>query len=140
MSRRACRRDAGRRRARWLVGGRCRGQGGVAGVLVLSLAAVLGLLGAGSASLAAVAVARQRAASAADLAALAAAERALDGQQAACQRASSVARVAGAHVRTCSLTGDVADILAEVRPPGWLGRLGVAAARARAGPAAPTPR
>lgn len=108
-------------------------------VLVLSLAAVLGLVGAGSASLAAVAVARQRAASAADLAALAAAERALDGQQAACQRASSVARLAGAHLRTCSLAGDVADILAEVRPHGWLGRLGVAAARARAGPAAPTP-
>lgn len=113
---------------------RCHGEAGVAAILILALAAVLTLVGAGSASLAAVAVARQRAASVADLSALAAAERALLGQAAACERAGRVAQLAGARLRSCTLTGDVADVVAEVRPPGPLGRLGTASARARAGP------
>jgi secretion/DNA translocation related TadE-like protein len=98
------------------------------------LAGVLTLVGAGSASLAAVAVARQRAAAVADLSALAAAERALQGPAVACARAGRVAQLAGARLRSCTLTGDVADVVAEVRPPGRLGQLGAASARARAGP------
>ena len=113
---------------------RCSGESGAAAVLILALAGVLTLVGATSASLAAVAVARQRAAAVADLSALAAAERALLGQGAACARAGRVAQLAGARLRSCTLTGDVADVVAEVRPPGRLGQLGVATARARAGP------
>jgi secretion/DNA translocation related TadE-like protein len=113
---------------------RCAGDAGVAAVLILALASVLTLVGAGSASLAAVAVARQRAAAVADLSALAAAERALSGQTAACGRAARVAEQAAARLLSCTLTGDIADVVAQVRPPGPLGRLGAAAARARAGP------
>ena len=111
---------------------RARGDQGVASVLVL--AAVLALLGAGSASLAAVAVARQRAASAADLSALAAAEGVLEGQSAACARARRVAALVGAELVTCLIAGDTVDLVVEVRPAGRLGRLGTASARARAGP------
>ncbi|MCW2715978.1 MAG: rane protein [Frankiales bacterium] len=107
---------------------------GVATVLVLALAGVLALLGAGTASLAAVAVARQRAASAADLAALAAAERAAEGRPAACARARRVARLVDAELLTCSVAGEVVDLVVQVRPAGQLGRLGAASARARAGP------
>ena len=114
---------------------RCRGERGVAGILVLSLAAVLLLAGLGSGALAAVAVARQRAAAAADLSALAAAERAGRGPEAACARAMTVAGLAGARVVRCSVRGDVAEVVAEVRPPGRLGMLGTTTARARAGAA-----
>jgi len=117
-----------------LVRHRCQGDAGVAALLVLSLSGVLTLVGAGSAALAAVAVARQRAAAAADLSALAAAERALLGRDVACHRAGEVAHLAGARVRTCSLGGDVAEVVTEVRPPGRLGLLGTASSRARAGP------
>ncbi len=113
---------------------RGRGDAGVAGVLVLALAGVLMLAGAVSASLAAVAVARQRAASAADLSALAAAEQALLGQRAACAQASRVAEAVGARLRTCTLTGSIAEVEVQVRPPGRLGQLGQASARAKAGP------
>lgn len=113
---------------------RGRGDAGVAGVLVLALAGVLMLAGAVSASLAAVAVARQRAASAADLSALAAAEQALLGQRAACARAGRVAQAVGARLRTCTLTGSIAEVEVQVRPPGRIGQLGQASARARAGP------
>ena len=113
---------------------RAPGDQGVASVFVLALAAVLALLGAGSASLAGVAVARQRAASAADLSALAAAEGVLEGQSAACARARRVAALVGAELVTCSIAGDTVDLVVEVRPAGRLGRLGTASARARAGP------
>lgn len=111
-----------------------RGDAGVAAVLVLALAGVLTLVGAGSASLAAVAVARQRAASAADLSALAAAERARLGQDVACTQARRIAEAVGARLGTCTLTGGIAEVQAQVRPPGRLGMLGEASARARAGP------
>lgn len=111
-----------------------RGDAGVAAVLVLALAGVLTLVSAGSASLAAVAVARQRAASAADLSALAAADRARLGQDVACAQARRIAQAAGARLGTCTLTGEIAEVQAQVRPPGRLGLLGEASARARAGP------
>ncbi len=95
------------------------GDDGVATVLVLTLAAVLGLLSALVALLGSVAVGRHRAASAADLAALAAASRALSGEWAACAAAREVAAGAGAAVRACRLEGDVAVVIAVVpSPPG----------------------
>ena len=105
-------------------------------MLVLSLASVLALVGALSTSLAAVAVARQRAAAVADLAALAAAARSLDGQTAACDRAVRIALANGGRVLACRLAGEQVSVTAQVRPPGVLGGLGSASARARAGPTA----
>lgn len=111
------------------------GEAGVGGVLVLALSAVLALGGMTATALAAVAVARARAASAADLAALAAASTAREGASPACAAAARTAAAVGARVQQCTLTGSVADVLVVVRPPGALGRLGEASARARAGPA-----
>ena len=108
---------------------------GSGSVLVLTLTAVLLLVGVVTTSLGAVAVARQRAASAADLSALAAAGQALEGAAASCARAAEIARRVEAELTACTLDGDVVDVVAEVRPPGPLGRLGTARARARAGPA-----
>jgi secretion/DNA translocation related TadE-like protein len=110
------------------------GDAGVATVLVVALSAVLLLLGAVMASLAAVAVTRHRAASAADLSALAAAAAVLEGPVAACGRAQDLAVRVGARVSSCTVEGDVVRVVAQVRPPGPLGRLGAASARARAGP------
>lgn len=113
---------------------RLRGDAGVAGILLLSLAVVLALVAGLTASLSAVAVARQRAASVADMAALAAASVALAGPAVACARAGKLALDSGATVSDCRLVGEVADVVAQVRPAGPLGRWGVASARSRAGP------
>ena len=113
---------------------RVRGDRGAGAVLVLAVAALLVLVAATSAAVIAVAVARQRAAAVADLAALAAAQHALRGQTAACSWAARTARADGGRIRSCVLLGDVAEVVAEVRPPGAIGRLGVAVSRARAGP------
>lgn len=110
---------------------------GVAAVLVLALAAVLTLAGATASSVAAVAVARQRAAAAADLAALAAAQRALQGRTAACRSAAMIAAANGARLLRCHLDGDVVEVAVDLRPPGLLGRFGVATSSARAGPGVP---
>lgn len=107
---------------------------GVAAPLVLAMASLLALVAMALASLAAVAVARQRAASAADLSAIAAAQSALEGQAPACARATALARRVNASVLSCRLEGDVAVVVAAVRPPGPLGRLGTATSQARAGP------
>jgi secretion/DNA translocation related TadE-like protein len=112
-----------------------RGDRGSATVLVLSLASVLVLLSAVTAALGAVAVTRHRAASAADLAALAAADRALDGVGQACAAAARVTLAVAAELESCRLRGEVAEVVVAVRPPGRLGELGRARARARAGPA-----
>lgn len=123
---------------------RCRrhrlGDAGVATILVLATASVLVLVGAVTASSAAVAVARQRAAAAADLSALAAAERAWEGHLTACARAEAVAERVDATVTSCRLEGDVVTVVARVRPPGLLGRMGAATGRARAGPLSAVPR
>ena len=110
------------------------GDAGVAGVLVMALASVLALVGALSSTLAAVAVARQRAAGVADLAALAAAGLALEGPAVACGRASALARRNGGRLTSCRLDGEQVEVVAEVQPAGVLGGLGAATARARAGP------
>jgi secretion/DNA translocation related TadE-like protein len=114
---------------------RPRGDAGAAGVLVLCLAVVLASCGAVLSSLAAVGVARHRAAGVADLAALAAAERALAGPATACAAAARTAEAGAGRLVSCDVTGDVAHVVAEVRPPGWLGTLGAARGQARAGPA-----
>lgn len=110
------------------------GDAGVAAPLVLAMASVLALVGLVLASLAAVAVARQRAASAADLSAIAAAQSALEGEGTACARAVALARRVEAALLSCRLDGDVAEVVAAVRPDGPLGRLGTATSQARAGP------
>lgn len=120
------------------------GERGSGTVLVLGVMALLLLLGLTAAALGGVGAARHRAASAADLAALAAAGRASAGSPDACRAARQVAAAAGAELARCGLDAGVADVVAVVRPPGWLGGLGRAAARARAGPVVPgniaTPR
>jgi secretion/DNA translocation related TadE-like protein len=101
--------------------------------LILVLVSVAALL----AALGAVAVARHRAASAADLAALAGAQHALEGVDPACRVATRVAQAQGAHLEGCALEGAQVLVEVSVRPAGRIGELGVARARARAGPAAP---
>ena len=102
--------------------------------MVLGLAAVLLLCGAVATALAAVAVARQQAASAADLSALAAVEAVLQGPDLACERAESLAAEVGAVLTSCRVDGDRVEVVAQVRPSGPLGRLGAASVRAAAGP------
>lgn len=112
------------------------GDRGATALIVLALAGVISLLGATTSALAAVAVARQRAAAAADLAALAGAAHVLEGQAVACRWAQRVAAADDAALRRCTVHGDVVEVVAQVRPPGALGRFGAATSRARAGPAA----
>ncbi|QDL75601.1 hypothetical protein DNK48_24880 [Streptomyces malaysiensis subsp. malaysiensis] len=75
-------------------------------------------------------VARHRAGGAADLAALAAADHGLEGVRTACGLARRVASAQGARVVRCALSGEIADLTAEVRTGPFTLR-----ARARAGPA-----
>ena len=124
-------------RSRRRVGG-CGADDGFVTVVVAGLLLVLVCLGGVGASLEAVAVARHRAAAAADLSALAGARHRLEGQQQACAAAVRVARAQGARLEDCVLDGEVVTVTAVVRPPGPVGRLGVARSRARAGPVSAT--
>ncbi len=110
------------------------GDAGTATAIVLGLAAVLLLCGTVTTALGAVAIARQRAASAADLSALAAAATVLQGPEVACGRARALAAEVGARLTSCNVDGDRVDVVAQVRPAGPLGRLGAASVRAAAGP------
>jgi secretion/DNA translocation related TadE-like protein len=95
-------------------------------VLTAALCAVFtAVLGMGQAV-----VVRHRAGGAADLAALAAADHALQGQRPACVLARRVAAAQGAQVTRCALTGEIADLTAEVRSGPFVSRV-----RSRAGPA-----
>lgn len=120
----------------WAAGA---GDRGTAGILVLAMVLVLLVAGSVVTGLASIAVVRQRAASAADLSALAAAGAALEGPAAACERATRLAAEVAARLVSCTLEGDVAEVVAEVRPGGAVGRFGAASARARAGPVAVPP-
>lgn len=102
--------------------------GAIAAVFVVVVAAIL---------LATATVTRHRATSAADLAALAAAAHAESGEPAACARARWVIDRMHAGLVRCRLVGWDAYVELTVRPPGILGDLGRASARARAGPVAP---
>lgn len=94
--------------------------------VVLGFAAVVSLLGA-------IAVTRHRAESAADLAALAAAKHSLEGWPAACAAARRIAADQHGIVVSCALDGLDAVVEVAIRPPGWLGTLGLVHGRARAG-------
>jgi len=115
------------------------GDRGSATVLVISLCAVLVLLATVLVTLGSVAVVRHRAAGAADAGALAAAARALSGSTAACRKADEVVRAQAAQLLSCGLAGDVAEVVVQVRPGGWLGTLGTVSGRARAGPGTTVP-
>lgn len=117
-----------------MTGGVGRSDAGSASVLVLALAGVVAVVGALAATVGAVAVARHRAAAIADLAALAAADRALIGQDHACAAAERAAAAGAGTLESCRLTGDVANVVVTVRPPGVLAGLGVARSHSRAGP------
>lgn len=108
---------------------------GSASVLLLSLTAVLGLVAALFSLLGGVAVARHRAAAAADLSALAAAGLALDGAGPACAAADRIASAQGAVLLACAVDGEIVQVRVGIRPGGLPGRLGLARASARAGPA-----
>lgn len=114
-------------------------QRGAATVLVLALAAVVTLVAAVCVAVGSVAVARHRAAAAADLVALAVAARVLEGPGAACARGASVAQAQGAALVSCRSSGEVVDVVVEVRPGGPLAELGTATGTARAGPGQPAP-
>jgi secretion/DNA translocation related TadE-like protein len=84
-------------------------------------------------------VVRHHAESAADLAALAGAATAVAGEQYACAQARRVTDRMRVQLTSCQTQGW--DVLVDVaaHPDGWLGGLGAATGRARAGPAAPSP-
>ncbi|MBV9013573.1 MAG: flp pilus-assembly TadE/G-like family protein [Pseudonocardiales bacterium] len=86
------------------------------------------------------AVTRHHAESAADLAALAGAAQVIGGEQYACAQARRITD--RMHVRLVSCQVHDWDVLVDVaaQPPGWLGSLGAATARARAGPVASSSR
>lgn len=111
------------------------GDRGSATVLVLASVAVLCVVAAAGVVLGQAAVTRHRAEAAADLGALAAADRVLEGPVAGCARAAAVVRAGGAALTRCDWEAAVVSIEVEVRPPGVLGGLGRARARARAAPA-----
>lgn len=113
---------------------RATGERGVATVWAAAALVVLaGLAGCGM-RLGEAIVARHHAESAADLAALAGATTVLTGQRPACEQAQRVA--SRMRVRLASCHTRAGEVLVEVvaQPSGWVGRLGVARARARAGP------
>ena len=97
--------------------------------------AVLLTITAGGGYVGSAVIARHRAQAAADLAALAAAVRLADGADAACARASELARAMRTVVTRCAI--EDLDVLVTVDASMTFGRLGVGPARAsaRAGPA-----
>jgi secretion/DNA translocation related TadE-like protein len=113
---------------------RSRRDEGFVTIAITGLALVLVAVAALVATLCAVAVARHRAAAAADLAALAAAGHAVEGLTRACHAARNVATAQGAVLSECWLDGLDVVVQVSVTPPGRLGDLGQARARARAGP------
>ncbi len=108
---------------------------GLGTILVLAVVTLLLAVLGGVLALGQTLIARHRAASAADLAALAAADRALEGNAAACAAAAAIAAEHAAVITTCRLDGDIVDVMAAFPLPAALRALGPARARARAGPA-----
>lgn len=91
-----------------------RGDRGSATVWALAVMGVLLALFATGLLVAHAVVLRHRAGAAADLAALAAADHALDGRARACTLAAEIARAQGARLVACAVTGEVADVVADV--------------------------
>ena len=115
----------------------CDDDRGVATAWAAGVIAVLVSMAVFALHLGAAMVARHQAESAADLAALAGATEVIEGEQYACAQASRVTDRMRVQLASCQLHG--LDVLVDVtaRPSGWLGGLGAATGRARAGPAAP---
>lgn len=109
------------------------GEHGSGTVLVLVLMMLLVFSAGGSALIAAAIGVRHQAETAADLAALSGASALVRGL-AACPAASRVARVNGATLVRCHVTGELVEISVVVPPRGPLARLPPARAAARAGP------
>ena len=109
-------------------------EAGFATVFVLGLMVVLAAVTALVATVGALLVTRQRAASAADLTALAVAGHALEGLDAACAAGRAVADAHRVQLRECLLEDDLdAVVRVAVRAPGRLGPLGEVSVVARAG-------
>ena len=108
------------------------GSGTIGMLLVMVVVLLIGLV---MTAVSAVAVSRQRAASAADLAALAGYAHALEGRPAACRAAAAVLTPVGAELLACTITDGVVEISARVQPAGVLRQWGAATALARAGAA-----
>ncbi len=85
-------------------------------------------------------VVRHQVESAADLAALAGAATVVAGEQYACTRARRITDRMRVQLASCRVHGWDVLVEATAQPAGWLGTLGTATARARAGPAAPSQR
>ncbi|MGI9000276.1 MAG: Rv3654c family TadE-like protein [Pseudonocardia sp.] len=100
-----------------------------AGVAIIMGALLVGLYLGGAIA------ARHRAEAAADLAALAAAGLAVQGRDAACDRAGDIARAMGGEVTSCQLSGWDALVQVRVAVPMALVGADAALGRARAGPA-----
>ena len=109
---------------------------------MLAIAAIIALA---TASLAAVLLgyaiaARHRSAAAADLAALAGAmqitgpTQVAGGRAAACQKAAAVSKANGAELTSCTVVGEITEVVATVRLPSLFGIAVTARSRARAGP------
>ena len=112
------------------------GDRGVATVWAAGAIAVLMSMAVFGLHLGQAVVVRHQAESAADLAALAGAGMVVAGEQYACAQARRVTDRMRVQLVSCRTRGW--DVLVDVaaRPSGWLGGLGAATGRARAGPAA----
>lgn len=110
------------------------GDRGVATIWAAGAIAVLMVLAVFGLHLGEAVIARHQAEAAADLGALAGAGMMLAGERYACDQASRVTDRMRVQLVSCRMHGW--DVLVEVaaRPPGWLGGLGAAIGRARAGP------
>jgi secretion/DNA translocation related TadE-like protein len=115
------------------------GDRGVATVWAAGAIAVLVSVGVFGLHLGEAMIVRHQVESAADLAALAGAATVVAGEQYACAQARGVTDRMRVRLASCQIRGW--DVLVEaVAPPaGWLSSFGTPTARARAGPAAPTP-
>jgi secretion/DNA translocation related TadE-like protein len=109
-----------------------RGERGSATIWVLAVGGLVVTVGLVGALVGAAVTGRHRAQVAADLGALAGARYAASGQATACARAAVVVRANGASLGGCLLDGLDLVVTAEVTVRG----VGVARARARAGPVA----
>lgn len=113
------------------------GDRGVATVWAVGAIAVLMSLAVFGLHLGQAVVVRHQAESAADLAALAGAGMVVAGERYACAQARRVTDRMRVQLMSCRTRGW--DVLVDVaaQPGGWLGALGAATGRARAGPVAP---
>ena len=107
---------------------------GAASIFLLAVGLVLVLAGLGGASIGTARVARHEARAAADLAALAGAMRAIEGEDAACARASDFAAANGGRLTFCTVDGLQVVVWAEVDVEPLPGMARHARQGARAGP------